>query len=229
MHSRSYKQIFYSLLPIPLIGSAHAAYLSGDLVSNSYGVWPFLVILLTIILSTINKHIPQIPLKYPVIVFSCCLSIFTFRLLQSNFLQSYIPQPGKIEFATLPALRGMGTRGPWIPNMEEMFRYVERTIPQSSVVAFLPGEDPFYAVTGRKNPLPFVQFNYVTYTPWSYDIIYTLVNLNVEWIVAKTDWQIQGSCCDLLDITQPNSPIKSYYSIYATIPGYSIYKRNQRM
>jgi hypothetical protein len=51
---------------------------------------------------------------------------------------------GQLAEAKLPELKGLSTRGNWIPNFEQLTRYAEQKIPDGDAILTLPGGDLFY-------------------------------------------------------------------------------------
>ncbi len=64
--------------------------------------------------------------------------------------------------SSVPALRGMATPGPFLPNFDELVGFTAREIPRHDPLLLLPGEDPFYFATGRTPQFPVTLFDPAT-------------------------------------------------------------------
>ncbi|MDX6382503.1 MAG: hypothetical protein QOK48_76, partial [Blastocatellia bacterium] len=96
---------------------------------------------------------------------------------------------GELKRSTLPRLRGLATRGDWIPNFEELVRYTETQIPRDQGILILPGEDPFYYATGRRPQFPVLLFDR-TVNPYSPEEILNICRQrNISWVIIKQDLQ----------------------------------------
>ena len=69
--------------------------------------------------------------------------------------------------SSFPQLAGMATPGPYLSNFDELLRYAQANIPVADGIVLLPGEDPFYFVTGRTPQFPVLLFDPATdpYSP----------------------------------------------------------------
>jgi len=96
---------------------------------------------------------------------------------------------GELQRSSLPQLKGMATRGDWIPNFEELVRYTEAHIPRDEGILVLPGEDLFYFTTGRKPKFPVLLFDH-TVNPYSPEEILIMARArDIRWLVVKQEMQ----------------------------------------
>jgi hypothetical protein len=96
---------------------------------------------------------------------------------------------GELKRSTLPQLKGLSTRGDWIPNFEELVRYADREIPRDEGILILPGEDPFYYATGRRPQFPVLLFDH-TVNPYSPEELLQIAReRNIRWLIIKQDLQ----------------------------------------
>jgi hypothetical protein len=96
---------------------------------------------------------------------------------------------GELRRSTLPQLKGLSTRGDWIPNFEELVRYADRTIPREEGILLLPGEDPFHYATGRRPQFPVLLFDH-TVNPYSPEELLQIAReRNIRWVIIKQDLQ----------------------------------------
>jgi len=193
---------------------------------SGYGVWPLFLLLSIVNLQLLEMLIKGFPWKAIAIV---CISFLTLLLgIKVYAIELSYPVTdisGELEMATKPNLQGLSTPGGYISRFEDLVSYVQTNIPQNDSVIFLPGEDPFFSVTKRKNPLPFDQYHPAT-LPLSDDQIITKIrSSNARWIIVKqllqTNWYVwQISVQPILN------SLSNDYSLHTSLPGYDIYKRN---
>lgn len=157
---------------------------------GNYGMWPLAAIVVAWISRYGKKLLPTFSLDpffiIGVLILSICLRYGTLSMW---YVYMGFQQDGKPYTSSLQRLRGLSAPGIWVPNMEIMFRRVNELIPANDTVAFIPGEDPFYAYTNRRNPLPFVQMGPITYKNDLRNTINVLSEKKVRWVIVKTDVQ----------------------------------------
>lgn len=207
------------------VAAAHATYLSHGIVGSSYGVWPLISILIYSGVITLQKRISCIPWKfllYPWILLLTLLltqSLITFE--SHGFYQRY----GEVMRATHPRLVGLSIRGPWISEMEGIVSFIEK-LPAEDSFAFFPGEDPLYAITGRANPMPCVQFQSITCLTPPDEYLSLLNEKRVPWVIIKKVWQanVGPGPGGLYNIAE-NPVFLSHYAYVQDVSWFSIYKR----
>lgn len=212
------------LFPIPLIGAANATYLSHHVVGSSFGLWPFFAIIVAVILSILKKHIS---LNWMIISvpFICFVSFQLFSYAMRNEIHMYIPHNGPAIYSQTERLYGLATPGSTLPQMDRMFSYVKTNIPENDIVAFTPGDDPFFAVTGRKNPMHFTQLHMQTYKLDFPTLVPELKKRNVTWVVIKTKYQTP-QYYGLIDVANDYFHLSDDYNLIEDLDGfYRIYKR----
>ncbi len=115
--------------------------------------------------------------------------------------------------------------GDYLPNMERMLTVVSQIIPMEESVVFTPGEDPFYALTKRKNPLPYIQYFDATEnikTPEQ--LISTLNAHKIQWIVVKLYTQ-HTTGMGFIHVEARQDLLLEEYVLIQDLPGYQIYRR----
>jgi hypothetical protein len=205
-------------LPLILLATIHAAFLSQQLWGSTYAVWP----LLTLLIAALLMQVPTIarPLAVTLsITFLLCGGLYA----TSHERLSYVQLDGPITRATFPSLHGLATPGPWIPAFEELIRVTNTEIPASDGILLLPGEAPFYFATGRTPHFPVLLFDPATdpYTPaQTRDLARSL---NIRWLILTTNSQLAASPYDQLpSITAALLPD---FTPYRTLPNYTLYRR----
>jgi hypothetical protein len=99
---------------------------------------------------------------------------------------------GELHHSTLPALRGLAARGPWLPDFEELVAWSDRHIPRGDTLLAMPAEDLFYYATGRRPRFPVLMFD-GTVNPYSpREIAALAIARDVRWIIIKKRLQLNG-------------------------------------
>jgi hypothetical protein len=204
---------FAQLLPFVLIGVIQGAFLSQQLWGSTYALWPLLLILIATILialapangsttprlldtaNNISGVVSQ-PSTFPLTIFTAVASLVLLitggYYALSHERLDYVDLSGDTLFhSNLPALRGLGMRGSWLPDFEELVAYSDREIPRNDAILMLPGEDLFYFTTGRTPQFPVVMLDN-TVNPFNAAQLIELVHQrNIRWLVVKRTLQLQ--------------------------------------
>ena len=130
---------------------------------------------------------------------------------------------GPLVRSTLPALAGMTTRGPWIPQFEELVRFSEGAIPRDEGVLLLPGEDLFFYATGRRPHFPVLMFDH-TVNPYSLEEIVALTrSRGIRWLVVKRDLQLEEQ--PMKDQNRLLQLLRQDFQPFESLDNYDIYRR----
>lgn len=213
------------IFPIAFLITAHATYLTHHIVGSSYGLWPIFVIMTGINIAVIQEAFPNIYCTPLIGLFCCFLFYILFMNYQSKQFFDYVSLDGKVGQSTTPRLAGAGTPGPWMNKLDQLLTYVAVHIPANDAVVTVPGEDPFYAATGRKNPLPILMFHRDINPLSSMDFPKYFAQKGVVWVIAKTETQL-NPVFGFIDLTRPEYGLSRYYATDAQVGIYTIYKRN---
>jgi hypothetical protein len=209
---------FNTLLPIILLATISGTFLSQQLWGSTYALWP----LLTLLIAALLTQVPTIARPMAVTIaatFLLCGSLYAL----SHERLSYNHLDGELTQATLPALQGLTTPGPWIPAFEELVRVTNAEIPASDGILLLPGADPFYFATGHTPQFPVLLFDPATnpYTPeQTRDQARTR---NIRWLIISRDTQITTTAEP--DLPQVISALQQDFAPYRTLTNYTVYRR----
>jgi hypothetical protein len=201
------------ILPFIIIAAIHGAFMSQQLWGSTYAIWPLFMILVAMTLAglcalRLDAGLVPHPMgrtNPPAKQMKGSGSWFTIPLTATVALSLvisggfYVRSHERLDYAnldegglrrsTLPQLRGLTTRGDWIPNFEELVRYSDREIPRDEGILLLPGEDPFYYATGRRPQFPVLLFDH-TVNPYSPDELLQIAReRNTRWMIVKQDIQ----------------------------------------
>ncbi len=191
------------VLPFILIATIHGAFMSQQLWGSTYAIWPLFMILFVSTIADLSRsrlepkspastqvkgfYWFQLPLAALVVI--SLLVSGSFYLKAHERLDYAELDDGELARSSLPQLRGMATRGDWIPNFEELVRYSDAHIPREEGILVLPGEDLFYFTTGRAPKFPVLLFDH-TVNPYSPAEILNLARTrDIRWLVVKQEMQ----------------------------------------
>ena len=216
------------LLPIILIGTVQGAFLSQQLWGSTYALWPMLMILLAGVLAELFRlGNAKSARKVEILagVASICLLISGGFYVASHERLDYADlSTGEKTRSTLPALAGLSTRGPWIPQFEELVHYADREIPKDQGLLMIPGEDLFYYATGRRPRFPVLMFDR-TINPYSPEEIAELSRRrNICWLIVKKQLQLNADPVE--DRSRLLGLLRSDFVRVQNLANYDIYRGN---
>lgn len=188
---------FEIALTFVLVATINGAFMSQQLWGSTYAIWPFYSILLAMVFTRLNilgtvgagsfRQLWQLPLA-AAIVLSLLIS-GGFYLKSHERLDYANLDEGELHRSSLAPLKGLATRGDWMPTFEELVRYADQHIPQEEGILLLPGEDLFYFTTGRTPKFPVLMFDH-TVNPYSAAEIVNLAReRDIRWLIVKQETQ----------------------------------------
>jgi hypothetical protein len=139
---------------------------------------------------------------------------------------SYAQFPeGPPQHSAFPQLAGMATPGPYLPEFDELVRFADARIPAGDGVILLPGEDPFYFVTGRSPQFPVLLFDPATdpYSPA--EVVSEARAHRILWLIVKRDLQIREDPTPQGDAVR--KALLGDFALEVRLTGYDVYKRKQ--
>jgi len=216
-------------LPLLLLAAIHGTFMSQQLWGSTYGIWPLLILLLAELLAFLGPfaaraHANRWLTPALAAIISVTLLVCGSFYAASEERLSYANLPdGPAAHSAFPALAGLATPGPYLPEIDELLRYAQANIPYDDGIVLIPGEEPFYIATGRTPRFP-VPFFDPTIDPYSPNEIADLVRArNIRWLIVKTDVQTKEDPtpdrAELLQLlTQEFTPA-------AHLRGYDVYCR----
>jgi hypothetical protein len=184
---------FSDLLPFILVGTANAAFMSQQLWGSTYGLWPLFILLVAGSFLTLPSLF-SVPSVWFTSTFSLLFAI-SMLIAGGSYVWSHERlnyaklSDGKLAHATMPELKGLATRGRWIPDFEELASYVAGEIPREDAILMLPDEDLFYYATGRE-PRFRAQFDTTT-SAYSFEEALKLKrDPELRWLIVKRQKQL---------------------------------------
>jgi hypothetical protein len=218
-----------TLLPFVLLATIFGTLLSQQLWGSTYAIWPLFVLLLAELLACLVAGLdspqcaPLVPALAAVIAATLllCGGLYAVSAERLDYAQLH---DGPLQRSTLPALRGMATRGPYLPAFDQLVRFTDADIPHNDGILLLPGEDPFYYATGRTPQFPVLLFDN-TCNPFSPEQIAQLAReRNIHWLIVKRSLQLTADPMPQQDATL--HLLAQQFTIYRRLDSYDVYRRS---
>jgi hypothetical protein len=211
------------LLPFFILAAIHGTFLSQQLWGSTYAIWPLLMILVAYILVSLPGGVGWVKPALAAAIgatFLVCGGLYAVGHERLDYIQ--IPN-APLQAATLPALRGMADRGPFLPNFEELLRFAETEIPAGDGLLLIPGEDPFYFATGRVPQFPVLLFDRTT-DPYSAEqLVDEARRRGIRWVIVKT--RLQSNESALPEPEKTLELVQREFALYRKLAGYDVYLR----
>ena len=211
------------LTPFIVLAAIQGTFLSQSLEGSTYAIWPLLIILVAGALTAIPPPAQRLA-PFLAATVSVTLLLCGGLYAVSRDRMDYVDTPeGLVVRATVPALGGMATPGPYIPEFEELVRFADREIRTQDALLIFPGEDPFYFATGRTPQFPVLLFDPTT-DPYAPEALLAEANKrNVQWVIVKTRRQ---SIEDVMpDKAETLALMQKHFHLYKKLAAYDIYHR----
>jgi hypothetical protein len=215
------------LIPVILLATIQGTMLSQQLWGSTYAIWPLLLLLVAeMIVFLATRPLPRASALASTLAAILSVALFVAGSLYAagNERLSYAHiSEGELRHSSLPQLRGMALRGPYLPNFEELIHFAAAEIPPSDGLILLPGEDPFYYVTGRTPQFPVLLFDPAT-DPYSPSRLVELVrSRNIHWMIVKVNLQIEEDTIPQSAAT--HRLLEGEFTFYRELAGYRVYHR----
>jgi hypothetical protein len=215
-------------IPLLMLTAIHGTLLSQQIWGSTYALWSFFSLLTAELILAIRRLRGSAPWIPPTlagvtgVVLLLCGGLYT----ASEERLSYAAMPEETAVrATLPELAGMAAPGPYLPQFEELLRYVRNNIPTGDGILLLPGEDPFYYATGRRPRFPVLLFDPATDPLSPRAVRDEARRCGIKWLILKKDQQIKEDPmpfrAETLAFLLPD------YKLAATLRGYEIYREQK--
>jgi hypothetical protein len=213
-----------TLLPFLALATILGTLLSQQLWGSTYAIWPLLVLLLAELSTCLQLPAaePLLPPLTSVIAATLilCGGLYAVSAERLDYAQLH---DGPLQRSTLPALRGMATRGPWLPAFDQLVHFTGAEIPRNDGILLLPGEDPFYYATGRTPQFPVLLFD-STCDPYSPAQLAQLARQrNIRWLILKRSLQLTADPTPQRDATL--QLLAQQFTFYRRLDNYDVYRR----
>jgi hypothetical protein len=218
---------FALMLPLILIVTINGAFMSQQLWGSTYAIWPlFTTLLATNIagLSSLSKPLSRLTIPVTAAIVASLLISGAFYVRSHERLDYANLDDGALARSSLPQLKGLATRGDWLPNFEELVRYTDREIPRDEPILIIPGEDLFYYTTGRRPQFPVLMFDH-TVNPYTPEEILKLArDRNIGWLIVKQDLQDEDEQIEQ-ERDRLTEVLEQEFEQVESLKNYDIYKR----
>ena len=211
------------LIPIFLLAAIHGAFLSQQLWGSTYATWPLLVLLIAGAISATRSEAKWMAPTLAGVIGASLLVAGGFYIASEDRLSYAAVNEGLVVHSELPELAGMSVQGKYLPNFEELLRFVATSVPQSDGLILVNGEDPFYFVTGRTPQFPILLFDPTT-QPYSPEQLRQLaLARNIRWLVVKRELQIKEDPTP--DRAATLAALMQEFTMTKQLAGYEVYRR----
>jgi hypothetical protein len=214
------------LLPLILLAGISGTFMSQQLWGSTYAIWPLLVLLIAEWMTA--PHAVQW-------VKSATAAVIAVTLLACG--TAYLVSEERLEYAQFPAgpavpsatpqLKGLASPGPFVPELDEMLQYAAEKIPRGDGVVLIPGEDPFYFVTGRVPQFPVLLFDPTT-DPYSPEQTAAEMRARgIRWLIVKRNLQMVGN-----PAPEPVAlmlALEKEFVLVAQLRGYDVYEAGNKV
>ena len=214
-------------LPILLLVAIHGTLMSQQLWGSTYAIWPLLILLV----AGMTAFLAESKLNTPKLATACAILVSTTLLVCGGFYAtseerlSYAQLPeGSVQHSTFRRLKGLSTPGPYLADLDELLRYSDANIPRSDGIILMPGEDPFYFVTGRKPQFPVLLFDPATDPLSPVQVIEASIKHNIRWLVVKRNLQLAADPTPQREATLHE--LLGKFTPVAHLHAYDIYQRH---
>ncbi len=219
-----------AFVPLILLVVVNGTMMSQQLWGSTYAIWPLLVLLLGEMIAFLDglaTHAGVSRWFAPALaaLISASLLICGGFYTSSEERLSYAQFPeGPAMHSAYPVLAGMATPGPYIPEFDELLRYADAHIPFDDGIKLIPGEDPLFLATGRKQKFPTTDWD-VTCDPYAPAEIAAMARArNIRWLIVKTDLQLKEDPTP--DRAATMDLLMREFTPAAHLRGYEIYHAN---
>jgi len=216
------------MLPLVLLVAINGALMSQQLWGSSYAIWPLLMLLLAEMFALLESFAARSGVAKRLTAMLAALISLTLLVCGGCYTASeerlsYVKLPDEpARHSAFPQLAGMATPGPYLPEFDELLRYADANIPFNDGLILIPGEEPFYFVTGRAPRFPLLLFDPTT-NPYRPDEIASLASSqNIHWMIVKRDLQmVADPTPDRAEVMRLLMP---QFTLAAHLHGYDVYR-----
>lgn len=189
------------IVPFLSIAATLGAFLSQITWGSTYGIWPLLIVLIAFAIPQVARENARAATAAALVIAAVTLLEGVPYVVHNNRLTYAKVGDGDLHRSSIPRLRGLTMRGPWIPAFEELVAWTDAHIPRGDAILCMPGEDLFYFTTGRRPRVPVLMFDR-TINPYdATELASIAVASNVRWVIVKRRLQLNGTPMENLGAT----------------------------
>jgi hypothetical protein len=224
---------FRAMLPIVLLVAINGTLMSQQLWGSTYAIWPLLILLIAEMIVYLDRYKlvssklfvrakSLAPIMSVVVAFTFLVCGGFYMSSEERLSYAQLPD-GPVARSTFPQLAGMATPGPYLPNLDELLRFAAANIPITDGLILMPGEDPFYFVTGRSPQFPVLLFDPATDPYLPEEVVEEARLHQVRWLIVKRGLQMNED-----PTPQREAVLKALlanFTLSARLHGYDVYRR----
>jgi hypothetical protein len=218
---------FPLLVPVVIVGTAEACFLSQGVVGSSYGVFPFLVLLQGFLVTAFlgpGAARSTWAAWALALIGSASLTRAGYGYVAYNARLAYADVGGPdVHASTHPRLHGMASSGEYVADLDRLLAWVDANVPASEPVMTIPGEDPFFYALRRRPRMPVLLLERRTLTPYDdVELAEFVRQRNIVWMVEKTKLQC---CAGMAKVDWLMAMLHPRFDLVHEIGPYRIYRK----
>jgi hypothetical protein len=215
-------RLIWTLLPWIAVILTFFSFLSQGYTRSSYGIWACFALMVAYVVSPFGSDRRQPLVCWGIAI---ALTLAAFPYVYHNIRLRYVDQRGaSLQTVSSGPLRGFTAYSPHLSNFAELLAFVADRIPEAEPVVCVPQEDPFYVMTGRRNPLPMVIFDRTATPFFPEDIVEEAERRQVKWVIVKRVLQMERVLAE--EIAGIPEAFSKKYTTVARLSGYDILYRS---
>jgi hypothetical protein len=215
-------RLMWGLLPWIAVVLTFFSFLSQGYTRSSYGIWALFVLMVAYVVSLFGSDRRQPLVCWGIAI---ALTLAAFPYVYHNVRLRYVDHTGDVlQTAYSGPLRRFTVDSPYLSNFAELLDFVADRIPEAEPVVCVPQEDPFYVMTGRRNPLPMVIFDRTATPFFPEDIVNEAERRQVKWVIVKRVLQMEKILA--AEIQGIPEAFSKKYTTVARLSGYDILYRS---
>jgi hypothetical protein len=210
-----------SLFGIVLLVS-HGTILSQGIYGSTFALWPFLSICMALLYVSAGRFLDSGSVRKWLSGFCVFLTLSMACSVVKNERFAFIRGSYGPSSAKSKRLAPLSTPGPWIGEMERVYRFIEDEVPAGDSMVALPGEDPFCFATRRKPVLPLFQMHPFAIPYEDTWVIERCMERDVKWLLIKNLTQARS----YMPLDRTRDYVQKHYDVYKRFPPiYTLYKK----
>lgn len=215
-------------LPLVLLLTMHAGFITANISWSVFPTWPLLYALLAWSYPVLKRMFAGFPMFLLVgsglVIPLYAMSGYMYTDAFSHFSGLYTVGPNYR--STKGNIAGLSNPGFWVPTFEDLLADTEKRIPKTDTVAFIPGDDVFLSASGRNNVMRCSQWNIGTCDTFGEKLEREILEKKIDWIIMKDVVMFPGAYGYGGSGYYKQVPLNVGYILQADIDGiYKIYKR----
>ncbi|OYT73635.1 MAG: hypothetical protein CFK52_01575 [Chloracidobacterium sp. CP2_5A] len=196
------------------------SFLSQAHYGSSYGIWALFFLMLSCALSALPDDARRARVAWGL---ALMMTVAAVPYVQKNVRLRYVDQSGdNLQTLVSGPLKGFTTCAPYLSDFVELLAFAGERIPPQDLVACIPQEEPFYVLTGRRNPLRIVAFDRTANPLSPAELVEEALRRQARWVVLKKRLQMKSLSKEVEGVPER---FLAKYDLFAELDGYVILHR----